>query len=92
MALKPRIPNAPITYAADYFEQIFRVLLAYFESASTSASNGSINDYSTLPTTGYNLRIGHLYVESGVVKVVLLNVVYLKSFATTITLGTVIAS
>jgi hypothetical protein len=92
MALLPRIPNAPTEYDDSYFSQIFRTLINYFDNSSTNLANGSINDYSTLPTSGYNLRVGQLYIAVDFVKVVLSGVAYAPSFALTLSLGTVTVS
>jgi predicted secreted protein len=92
MALLPRIPNAPNDYDAMYFAQVWRTLLSYFNTSSTNLANGSSNDYSTLPTSGYNLRVGQIYVSADIVKVVLSGVFYMPSFALTLSLGTITVS
>jgi len=92
MAHTPRIPNAPQEYDSTYFEQVFRTLIAYFTFTTTNLSNGSINDYSTLPTSGYNLRVGQLYIAADFVKVVLSGVAYAPSYVLTLSLGTVTVS
>jgi hypothetical protein len=88
----PRLPNAPNAYDREYFEQVYKIINSSFIALNIGLSNGAANDYSLLPTTGYNLRVGQLYIDAGFVKVVLYGVIYVTSFSLTSSLGTVVAS
>jgi hypothetical protein len=80
MALKlfstPSLPLAPNTYDPEYFNQVIRSLNVYF-SQQNSTTPIVIDSLTllALPTSALDQRVGTVYNDNGVLKIVLANTV-----------------
>jgi hypothetical protein len=80
MALKlfstPSLPLAPNTYDPEYFNQVIRSLNVYF-SQQNSTTPIVIDSLTllALPTSALGQRVGTVYNDNGVLKIVLANTV-----------------
>ena len=76
MALKlfstPSLPLAPSTYDPEYFNQVIRVLNTYFvQLGSTTPIVVDSLTLLALPTSAIGQRVGTVYNDGGVLKIVL---------------------
>lgn len=80
MALKlfstPSLPLAPNAYDPEYFNQVIRALNVYFgqQNSTTPIVIDSIT-LLALPTSALSQRVGTIYNDSGVLKIVLENTI-----------------
>ena len=90
MALKlfstPSLPLAPNTYDPEYFNQVIRSLNVYF-SQQNSTTPIVIDSLTllALPTSALGQRVGTVYNDNGVLKIVLAGTVNSVAGSTTIT-------
>jgi hypothetical protein len=82
----PSLPLAPSTYDPEYFNQVIRSLNVYFRQLDSTTP--IVIDSLTLlalPTSPLDQRVGTVYNDNGVLKIVLAGTVNLVAGSTTIT-------
>jgi hypothetical protein len=86
----PALPIPAENYDMVYFTQFIRSLAVYFNhiDSTTPVTFDSIT-LTNLPTSGYNLPIGAVYQDAGVLKIVIAGLEYAGSVSATGSVGTV---
>jgi hypothetical protein len=82
----PSLPLAPSTYDPEYFNQVIRALNVYFRQLDSTTP--IVIDSLTLlalPTSALGQRVGTVYNDGGVLKIVLAGTVNSVAGSTTIT-------
>ena len=86
----PALPIPSKEYDMVYFTQLIRSIAVYFNHIDSTASvTFDAITLTNLPTSGYNLRIGTVYQDNGVLKVVIAGIGYAGSVSATGSVGTV---
>jgi hypothetical protein len=86
----PALPIPTKEYDMVYFTQLIRSLAVYFNHIDSRASvTFDAITLTNLPTSGYNLRIGTVYQDNGVLKIVIAGIGYAGSVSATGSVGTV---
>ena len=66
------LTKPPDQYNKDYFQQVWNALAQYFQQLDNPAkvTMASLN-MTSVPNSGYNLRVGDVYQDDGTLKIVL---------------------
>jgi len=90
--MTPNLASIPPDYDRASFDRLMRTIEFAFAANHNSAVFGRDIDYSSLPTGGYNVHVGGLYVDAGVLKVVRSTDVFTPSLSGTGSIGSVTAT
>lgn len=87
------IPRPTKDYDVTYMNHLVRELRQAFDSANDpSLLKGGELYLDNLPTLGAGLRVGYVFADSGVLKIVRENDVFADTFPITVSVGTVSVS
>ena len=87
------IPRPTRDYDGSYMNNLVRALQQAFDTANNpSLLKGGELYLSNLPTLGAGLRVGYVFADSGVLKIVRENDVFADTFPITVSVGTVSVS
>lgn len=88
--IRVQFPAAPATYTQGYFNQLIRTLISAFDRLEQPVviRGGSLFLTNT-PTSGYNLPIGSVFSDGGILTIIEIGDAYATSTSATVAMGSV---